>query len=235
MTATSTQSDEGQRLLEFFGHSTTGCFVEVGAGNPAQGSITVPLEAAGWAGVIVEPRPDVAAFLVTARSARIVAAACVAADVAGQPLPLRGANPLSSIDVGRSSATMPSNYVIMVPTRTLDDVLREAEAREPLDLLTLDTGGRELDALLGLDVARWQPRLVVIADPVADLQRHTFLKESGYRLIRRAAGCGWYVPASSAARSERWPIVRDYYLLLPFRMAWHALRRLNARIMATAD
>ncbi len=235
MTAPSSQPDEAQRLLEFFNNSTTGCFVEVGAGNPAQGSITVPLEAAGWAGVIVEPRPDVAAFLVTARSASIVAAACVAPDVVGQPMPLRGANPLSSIDVGRRSTPPPSNYVIMVPTRTLDDVLREAEASEPLDLLTLDAGGVELDALLGLDFARWQPRLIVIADPVVDWQRHQFLKESGYRLIRRAAGCGWYVPAGSAAKSEHWTIVREYYLLLPFRMTWHALRRLNARIMATAD
>jgi hypothetical protein len=172
---------------------------------------------------------------VTARSVRIVAAACVAPDVAGQPVRLRGANPLSSINVGRRSPSEQSDYVTMVPTRTLDDVLREAEAREPLDLLTLDAGGVELDALLGLDFARWQPRLIVIADPIVDLQRHRFLQESGYRLTRRAAGCGWYVPAGSAAKSEHWPIVRDYYLALPFRMAWHALRRLNARIMAKAD
>ena len=79
------------------------------------------------------------------------------------------------------------------------------------------------------------PRLIVIVDPVTDLQRHRFLKESGYRLIRRAACRGWYVPATSAVPSVRWPIVRDYYLLLPFRMAWHALRRLNVRIMARAD
>jgi FkbM family methyltransferase len=225
------QHDDEHRLRALLGNSGSGFFAEVGV-RP-RGSITEPLEAAGWTGVLVEPQPDVAAFLVTARSAKVFAAACVAADQAGEPLPLRVASPLASIDVGRPRPA--SNYVIMVPARTLDDILREAEAPAPFDLLTLDAHGRELDALLGFDFERWRPRLIVIADPIANLQRHRFLKESGYRLIRRAGGCGWYVPAGSpaAATRERWSILRDYYLALPFRMAWHALRRLNARIMAS--
>ena len=237
MTAQLQQQDEAGQLREFFENSRSCIFVEVGIKNPTDGSKTWPLETDGWTGVLVEPRPDLAAFLVTARSAKVVAAACVAPDVAGQSLPLHVANPLASADLGRRATAAPSDYTIVVPTRTLDDILRETEAPTPLDLLALDAHGRELDALLGFDFARWQPRLIVIADPAANLQRHRFLKESGYRLIRRVAGCGWYVPAGSpaAAQPERWRIVRDYYLALPFRMAWHALRRLNARIMASAD
>ena len=237
MAAQPLPQDEAQRLRAFFDNSTDGFFAEVGVNDLATGSPTWPLEAAGWTGVLVEPQPDVAAFLVTARSAKVFAVACVASDSVGEPLPLRIASPLSSIGVGPSSVPASSNYVIMVPTRTLDDILQEAEAPVPLDLLTLDAGGRELDALLGFDFGRWRPRLIVIADPIINLQRHRFLKESGYRLIRRAGGCGWYVPAGSPAakRCERWPIAREYYLRLPFRMAWHALRRLGARIMATAD
>jgi FkbM family methyltransferase len=231
------QRDEAQRLRAFFDNSPEGFFAEVGVSHPTAGSATWPLENAGWSGVLIEPQPDVAAFLVTARSAKVFAVACVASDSAGEPLSLRVASPLSSIGVGPSSAAAPSDYVIMVPTRTLDDILQEAEAPMPLDLLALDAGGRELDALLGLDFGRWRPRLIAIADPIVNLQRHRFLKASGYRLIRRAGRRGWYVPAGSpaAARRERWPILRDYYLKLPFRMAWHALRRLNARIMASAD
>lgn len=165
------------------------------------------------------------------------AAACVASDKAGEPLALRIASPLSSIDVGRSSNAVPSNYVIMVPTRTLDDILQEAEAPMPIDLLALDASGRELDALLGFDFRRWRPKLIAIADPAIDLQRHRFLRESGYRLIRRAGGRGWYVLAGTPAaeRRQRWAIVRDYYLMLPFRKMRHALSRLKARIMATAE
>ena len=227
--------DEAQQLGEFFGNAGSGFFVEVGVRNPTSGSRSWPLETAGWNGVLVEPQPDLAAFLITARRAKVFAALGVAADVAGEPVALRIASPLSTIEVGRSTATAPSSYVIMVPTRALDDILREAEAPAPIDLLVLDVHGRELDALLGFDLEHWRPRLVVIADPIANLQRHRFLNESGYRLTRRVGGCGWYAPADAARRRERWPILRDYYLALPFRMAWQALCRLNARIMASGD
>jgi hypothetical protein len=99
----------------------------------------------------------------------------------------------------------------------------------------LDIYGGELDALLGFDFERWRPRLIVIADPAVDLQRHRFLKESGYRAVRREGGCGWYVPKDADAPAERWPILRDYYLLMPFRKVWHALLRLNTCMLSKAD
>jgi FkbM family methyltransferase len=229
--------DEAQRLLAFFDNSTEGFFAEVGVKHPTAGSVSWPLEAAGWSGVLIEPQPDLAAFLVTARSAQVVTAACVASDQAGDPLALRIASPLSSIDVGRPLTAAPSNYVIMVPTRTLDDILQEAAAPMPIDLLALDASGRELDALLGFDFRRWRPKLIVIADPAVDLQRLRFLRESGYRLVRRGSGRGWYVPVGTpaAGRREDWSIVRDYCLMLPFRKMRWALKRLKARIMATAE
>jgi len=237
MAAQPPQQDEEQRLRDFFDNARNGFFVEVGVRQPGRGSKTWPLEATGWTGVLVEPQPDIAAFLITARSAKVFATACVAPGSAGEPLPLRVASPLASIDVGQSSSDTPSNYVIVVPTRTLDDILREAEAPTPFDLLALDAYGQELDALAGFDFARWRPRLILVTDPIVDLRRHHLLNDRGYRLIRRGGGCGWYVPADSPAAAERdqWPIVRDYYLALPFRMARHALRGFNARLMTLFD
>jgi FkbM family methyltransferase len=236
VSAEAASPDEWQLLQEFFNASATGWFVEVGLRNPASGSRVHLLENAGWTGVIVDPRPDVAAFLVSARKARIVAAACVAPDEAGRPLTLRLAGPLSSFDMGEPGRHERS-FPIEVPARTLDDILGEAGAPKPLDLLTLDVQGRELDALLGLDFGRWKPRLIVIADDIADLQRHRFLKESGYALLRRVGGSGWYVPADSeaAARRERWPVLRDYYLKWPLRKAAQAAQRLRAYIKGTVD
>ena len=234
MNADPASSEEARLLRDFFRDSATGSFVEVGVPDPVRGSRTLHLEEAGWIGIVAEPRPDVAAFLVAARKARNVAAACVAPDVAGQPLALRIANPLSSVDVGQPWQPEQPAFTVMVPTRTLDGLLAEAGMAAPLDLVALDAEGRELDALLGLDFERWQPRLIVIADPVTDLQRHRFLKESGYVLIWRVGGCGWYVPGDSRAVRKRrlWPVLRDYYLALPFRKAGHALRRLKSRVTA---
>lgn len=234
MAAQSRQQGEAERLLAFFDRSPDGFFAEVGLKSPTDGSRTFVLETAGWTGALIEPQPDLAAFLVTSRRAKVFACACVAPDVAGQPMALRIESPLAAVDIDRSSAA-PSSYVIMVPTRTLDDVLREAEAPAPLDFLALDVHGLELDALLGFDFAHWQPELIAIADPAADLDRHRFLKASGYRLIRRVAGCGWYVPADSPVAAQRWQILLHYYLALPFRKARRALRRLNARVLAMPD
>ena len=181
--------DEAQRVHAFFGNSDKGFFCR-GRRQSAPGRRPGRWSRAGWTGVLVEPQPDLAAFLVTARNAKVFAVACVAPDVAGHPLPLRVASPLASIDVGQPAGAPPPSYVVTVPTRTLDDILREAEAPAPLDLIVLDVYGHELDALLGFDFGRWRPRLIVIADPIVNLTPHRFPKESGYRLIRRVNGRG---------------------------------------------
>ena len=98
--------DEAQRVRAFFDNADKGFFAEVGirAGSP-----TWPLENAGWSGVLVEPSPDIAAFLVTARTSKVFATACVAPDVAGQPMSLRVASPLATVNVGQPAGTTPSN------------------------------------------------------------------------------------------------------------------------------
>jgi len=117
-----------------------------------------------------------------------------------------------------------------VPVRTLNDILQEAEAPSPIDLLSIDVEGHEIEVLHGFDLARWRPRLIMIEDHVGDLERHWYLQSSGYRLIRRVGNNGWYVPAIEQFKiswGDRWEIWRKYYLALPFRLLRNALRRLR--------
>ncbi len=84
--------------------------------------------------------------------------------------------------------------------------------------------------LSGFDLVRWRPRLILIEDHVGNLKKHRFLKNSGYRLIRRVENNGWYVPRDAEVAlplRERWNIVRKYYLGLPFRIARNASRRVR--------
>ena len=114
--------------------------------------------------------------------------------------------------------------------RTLDDILDEACAPAPFDFLSIDVEGHELEVLSGFDLARWRPRLILIEDHVGNLDRHSFLKNSGFRLIRRCENNGWYVPRDAAVAvglRERWDIIRKYYLGLPFRIARNASRRVR--------
>ena len=180
--------------------------------------------------MLVEPQPDLAAFLVTSRKARVFATACSSPDNAGQSLPLHVDGARSALDRDRMAPGAQAAYVIVVPTRTLDSILEEAAAPIPIDLLSIDVEGHETEVLRGFDFNRWQPLLILIEDHVNSLQTHRYLKKSGYRLIRRLGHNGWYVPADEpyrVASSDRWEILRKYYLALPFRLIRNASRRVR--------
>jgi len=63
--------------------------------------------------------------------------------------------------------------------------------------------------------------LILLEDHVGNLSKHRYLVGGGYRIIRRYENNSWYVPRESAAKcrwTDRWEIVRKYYLALPFRV-----------------
>ncbi len=214
-------SQEAERLLrEFFRDLKPGFFVEVGVSHPTDGSPTWPLEQAGWTGVLVEPQPDVAASLVRTRTAKVFAAACSSPENADDPMTLYVAGPQSTLDLARMNAR--PKTVTVVSARMLDDILEEAEAPVPVDFVSIAVEGHELAVLQGFDTEHWQPRLIAIDDRGSGLAPHWHLKSNGYRLVRRAAGKGWYIPATAPftmSWSDRWDILRSYYLGLPFRLA----------------
>ncbi|MGC1467174.1 MAG: FkbM family methyltransferase, partial [Pseudolabrys sp.] len=222
--------DHEMRLVAAFFGGTKGFFVEVGANDPHARSQTLHLERAGWTGILIEPQPDLAEKLRTMRTGKVFAVACSSPEHAGRTMPLHVAGPLSSLDREHMAPGAAPERVIEVPIRTLDSLLDEADAPKPLDFLSIDVEGHEIEVLRGFDIARWRPRLILLEDHVADLAKHRFMKSAGYRLIRRYENNGWYVPANAPERIEGrdyWEIIRKYYLALPFRMLRNASRRLR--------
>ena len=222
---------EREKLLvrQYFA-ARKGFFVDVGANDPRQGSQSWHLEQAGWNGILVEPQPDLATELRKTRSAKVFEVACSSPQNAGQHLSLHVAGPMSSLDRERMAPGALPEKTIEVPVRTLDDILIEVGAPAPLDLLSIDVEGHELEVLAGFDFARWRPHLILIEDHVSDLAKHRFLTEAGYRLVRRTDNNGWYVP--EAVRGgftwrDRWQVLRKYYLALPFRVVRNFSRRLR--------
>lgn len=232
MGAQPSQQEEERLVAEFFGGAASGFFVEVGANDPMERSQSWHLEQSGWSGVLVEPQPDLAAALVTTRSAKVFAAACSSPGNAGRSLPLHVAGPLSSLHRDRMAPGAQPQHIIEVPVRTLDDILEEAEAPVPIDLLSIDVEGHELEVLEGFDFEHWQPRLILLEDHVASLSKHRYLQSAGYRLIRRVGNNGWYIPAAepfAIGWSDRQEIIRKYYLALPFRIMRNISRRLRGK------
>ena len=217
-------------MRQFFGGARSGFFVEVGANRPRQESQTWHLEQLGWRGVLIEPQPELAEELSRERQAQVFAVACSSPQNAGRCMPLHVAGALSALDRDRMAPGAQPAGLIEVPVRVLDDVLLEARAPEKFEFLSIDVEGHELEVLSGFDLERWRPRLILIEDHVANLERHRYLTKSGYRLIRRIENNGWYVPSDAAVGvrlRERWDIIRKYYLALPFRIARNASRRLR--------
>jgi len=226
------EAAEERLKAEFFG-SSRGFFVDVGANDPQIGSQSFALEQAGWHGVLIEPQPDLAAKLQENRTAQVFAVACSSPGNAGKTMPLYLAGMLSSLDSALALTGMRPNGAVEVPTRTLDDMLTEAAAPSPIDFLSIDIEGHEIEAFAGFDFARWRPRLILMEDHVTSLAKHRVLQRSGYRLIRRTGLNGWYVPAEAAPRLGLlggWALARKYYLALPIRMLRELKRRLHRRL-----
>jgi len=223
---------EDQLKAEFFGPAKSGFFVEVGANDPQRGSQTWQFEQAGWTGILVEPQPDLAERARRTRRARVVAAACSSPANDGKTMRLYLSGPHSSLRRDLAVTGIVPDSSIEVPIQTLDTILEEATAPIPIDFVSIDVEGHEVEVLSGFDLTRWRPRLILIEDHVTDLAKHRFLTRAGYRLIRRTGLNGWYVPQSQAPRIGLgwWRIARKYYLALPIRMLRDRKRRLRDRL-----
>lgn len=219
---------EAELVRAFFADRSRGYFADVGANDPQKDSQTWHLEQAGWTGILVEPQPDLAEALRATRTARVFQAACSSPQNASATMVLYVAGPHSSLDP-QLVAGAQRQGTIEVVARTLDSLLSEADAPAPIDFLSVDVEGHEIEVLAGFDFARWRPRLILLEDHVGNLRKHRFMLGAGYRLIRRTGLNAWYVPADRASPLggfARWQILRKYHLALPFRMARDAKRRL---------
>jgi len=180
---------------------------------------------------LIEPQPALAQKLKERRRAKVFACACSSPQNAGSLMPLRLSGIHSSLNPNFFVAGARKGDVIQVPVRTLDDILEEAKAPTPVDLVSIDVESHEIEVLSGLTVARWRPRLIFIEDLVLNLRLHRVLQACGYKWLRRTGINSWYVPADAAIRLSvygRWQFLRKYHLARPFRHARDVKRRLTA-------
>jgi FkbM family methyltransferase len=225
-------------VREFFRDRPQGFFVEVGANDPKKDSQSYHLEEAGWTGILVEPLPELASELRRQRKAHVFEVACSSPDREGQVMRLHVAGAWSSFDPNLMVTGLRADRTIDVTVTTLDRVLDEGKATVPIDLMSVDVEGHELEVLRGFDFSRWKPRLVLLEDHVGSLDKHRFMKQCGYALMRRTGLNGWYVPRDDVPPMDllgRWQIFRKYYLALPFRIFRDARRRLRDRIRFRQD
>ena len=185
--------EESELVFEYFRRRPNGFFVEVGANHPTRRSQTWFLEQQGWRGLLVEPNPVLCEELRTDRpNSRVFEMALGSSREVGEAdLHLAVADGHSALRPQVGTAL--SGKTIRVGVQTLDWVMEQAAPKE-LDFVSIDVEGMELEVLHGFDLCRWRPKLLVIEDMFVNHQKHRYLRNSEYKLVRRTGYNNWYVP-----------------------------------------
>jgi FkbM family methyltransferase len=215
-------------IWQFFNANPCGFFVEVGANHPTSGSLTWFLEVKGWQGILVEPQARLFALLQQMRPhSQVFRAACSSPEKVGFAnlhIPSESLNGFAALEKNVDDYGIQYEREERVEVVTLDSLIEKVRPPK-IDVLTIDTEGTELDVLKGFSLARHRPALFLIEDKGRSLEKHRFLRQNGYKLVKRTELNNWYVPqgtpfhmTSIAERAQLW---RKVFLGLPFRQFRH--------------
>ena len=170
MVAYYSQHGEDCLLAQFFGFKTSGYFVDVGAYDGIYLSNSYAFERLGWQGVCIEASPRYAALCRQNRPRSIChQVACLASE--GQAVSFReetgGLFSGIATDEAYAAYCYSANQTpfagfqtVSVPSATLNGLLNDY--RGPIDFVSIDVEGAELEVLKGFDLKRFKPRVLVI-------------------------------------------------------------------------
>ncbi len=167
------QSQHGEDvfLWNYFERKSDGTCVEVGAFDGKSCSNTYAFEALGWKCILVEPDPEMADRCRMNRpESDVVQAAVGGRDASGTitfnkvrsdadwsgMMSFTEADPVHLEKCKRLNASIES---VTVPHRSLNEILKDVTG--PIDFMTIDVEGHEMEVLDGLDLERFRPTVLV--------------------------------------------------------------------------
>jgi FkbM family methyltransferase len=154
-----------------------GRYIDVGANDPCNDSLTIAFYQRGWTGITVEPDPHFAAMQRERRPGDIVVEAAITeADGGTVILHVVDDTGLSTLDDERARlhALSRQTHDVAVPTRRLDSVLQDAGwAGQDIHFMTVDTEGSERMVLETVDLSKWRPWILVVEATEPNTTRST--------------------------------------------------------------
>lgn len=165
-------------LLRAFADCRHGFFVDVGAGDPEEESVTKNLvDRLNWRGINIEPLPDLFERLQSVRPNDINLSVAIDTQPGKAtfyrilPAPgLQGGTGLSTLDFTVAQMHRQTGWgaqEMEVDVVTLEAIFAE-HAYPGFDLLKVDVEGREASVLASADLAFWRPRVLVVEATVPD-------------------------------------------------------------------
>ncbi len=199
-------SEHGEEWIirDFFHDERRGVFVDVGANHYQRHSNTYYLETRlGWSGVAVEPQSKFAADYASHRP-RTTFVPTFVSDVANREAVLYVAHNDLLASATKAIAESEGNgeaVPLRTNTTTLDDIL-DRRGISHVDFLSMDIELHEPQALKGLSIDRFRPRLVCVeAHAPVRQQILDYFAAHGYVVVAkylRADGENlWFTPAST--------------------------------------
>jgi FkbM family methyltransferase len=236
------QNFEDVMLWRALRHVGKGFYVDAGAGGPDAGSSTRAFYERGWHGVNLEPSREQHAALLLARPAdinlQVVAGANATRvtfyDVAG------GGSTLDEARARQASAAGANVVQRELEQQTLS-ALCAAHAGADIHFMKIDAAGSEQAALAGLDLGRWRPWVLVVANSGAASWAGQ-LAEARYELVYNDGMHNFYVaaehpelrPAFAAAPSaaDDFVLRPDHPYAYPLTEWRERVERLGAAVVA---
>lgn len=159
------QNFEDVLLWRALGHIKNGFYVDVGANDPEEHSVTKAFYDAGWHGINVEPLPMYAEAFKSQRP-RDINLALAAGSSEGEltlydveSIPGWASPDAAVADMHRKDGHTVST--LTVPVRTLTSIC-EQHTRGDIHFLKVDVEGHEAEVLRGMDFERFRPWVVVV-------------------------------------------------------------------------
>ena len=175
-----------------FGLTTPGRYVDVGCNHPIRYSNTFALYLIGWRGVNIDANSDLVRECRRVRRQDICIQAAVSDSEREVTFHKAKELAVSTIDEERfvewkKHFEFSDDDQETVVTKTLTAILDENwKIDRPIDLLSIDVEGHDLQVLRSLDLSRYRPRIIVIEvhdlGALNDTEIYAYLTENGYSL-----------------------------------------------------
>ena len=184
------QFGEDAVLAELFKDTPRGVYVDVGAHHPYRYSNTYLLYKKGWHGINIDPNPHTIALFEKARPQD--KNICCGVGAAGTLTYHQFSDPAVNTFVpAEAQKWKGKSFLTFLGTREVEVKPLSALVDGPVDLLTVDAEGMDLEVLQSYDW-RYVPRVVVIEGE----RSHGFLTQKGYHLHARRGLSNIYTHAT---------------------------------------
>lgn len=185
-------SAEDQVIQTLLGYPEMGYYVDVGCNQPVRFSNTFAFYLRGWKGLTIDANFRLVELHRRVRP-RDTSICCAVSDTEKTVVFTECQEDLLS-SISAESATESRSEVPIASqkkmrTRSLNSIFMEHSVPTEFDFLSIDVEGYDYEVLLGINLAEYRPRMIVIemkgfrfenlqSDPIC-----TYLKENGYMLV----------------------------------------------------